>query len=68
MTLFASLPIEPWTLCPTNFEKQKVTLVLTIYNKNTTAFSDLKGYNDTPIFEKAVTTLWNCIKVNLDLN
>ena len=57
MTLFVSLTTEPWTLYPNNFEKQKVTWVLTIYNKNTTAFLDLKGYNDTTIFEKAVITL-----------
>ena len=37
------------TLYPTNFEKQKVTLVLNIFNEKTAAFLDLKSCNDTAI-------------------
>ena len=51
------------TLYPTNFKKQKVPLVLHISNEKAAAFLDFKGYNDTAIFVKAVTTLWNCIYV-----
>ena len=51
------------TLYPTNFKKQKVALVLNILNEKNAAFLDLKDYNDTAIFVKAVTTLWNCISV-----
>ena len=51
------------TLYPTNFEKQKVTLVLNIFNEKTAAFLDLKDCSDTAIFIKAATTLWSCINV-----
>ena len=51
------------TLYTTNFEKQKVTLILNIFHEKTAAFLDLKSYNDVLIFVKAVTTLWNYINV-----
>ena len=51
------------TLYPTNFEKQKVTLVLNIFDEKIAAFLELKGCSDTAIILKAVTTLWNCINI-----
>ena len=51
------------TLYPNNFEKKNVTIALNIFNEKTAAFLDLKGYNDTAIFVKAITFLWDCINV-----
>ena len=40
-----------------------VTLAMNIFNEKIVTFLDLKGYNDTLIFAKAVTTLQNCINL-----
>ena len=66
MTVFVSL--LNWAMQhfnPTNFEKQEVILVLNIFNEKAAAFWDLKGYNVTAIFVKAITTLWNCLTLNI---
>ena len=36
---------------------------MNIFNEKTSAFLDLKGYNNTTMFFNTVTTLWNCISV-----
>ena len=36
-------------------------LKLKIFNKKNVVFLELDGYNDTTIFLKTMTTLWNCI-------
>ena len=51
------------TLYPTNFEKQKVSLAMNIFNEKTVAALELKGFKDTAIFVRAVTNLWNCLNV-----
>ena len=51
------------TLYPTNFEKQKVSLAMNIFNERTVAALESKGFRDTAIFVKTVTNLWNCLNV-----
>ena len=50
---------EPCNTLQTIFEKQKVTLVLYIFNEKTAAFLDLKGFNDTLIFNHTLE-LYQC--------
>ena len=49
------------TLYPTNFEKQKVSLAMNIFNEKTATALFQHGYNDTTTF--SVTKLWNCLNV-----
>ena len=51
------------TLYPTNFEKQKVSLAMNIFNEKTVAALFLHKLDDTAIFVQAVTKLWNCLNV-----
>ena len=51
------------TLHPTNFEKQKVSLAMNIFNERTVAALESKGFKDTAIFVETVTNLWNCLNV-----
>ena len=50
------------TLCPNNFEKQKVCLVFNVFNEKTVAVLDGKeGMEGTHIFTKQVTCMWNIL-------
>ena len=48
------------TIYSTNFKKQKVTLVLNIFNERNAALLDSKDCNDTAIFVKASMELHQC--------
>ena len=48
---------------PTNFDKQKVSLAMNIFNEETVASLFLHKLDDTAIFVQAVTKLWNCLNV-----
>ena len=51
------------SLYPTNFEKQKVSLAMNIFNEKTVTALFQHGYNDTATFVNSVTKLWNCLNV-----
>ena len=51
------------TLFPTNFEKQKVSLAMNIFNEKTVAELKVQDFNETAKFVDHVTKLWNCLNV-----
>ena len=51
------------TLYPTNFEKQKLSLAMNIFNEKTVAALFQHKYDGTAVFVSAVTKLWNCLNV-----
>ena len=52
------------SLYPTNFEKQKVSLAMNIFNEEkTVAALDIRKYDETKMFVEAVTRLWHILNV-----
>ena len=51
------------TLYPDNFEKQKVSLAMNIFNEKIVAALKYYGYKDTANFAEDVTNSWNCLNV-----
>ena len=51
------------SLYPTNFEKQKVALVLNIFNEKTVAALKLRKCDDTALFVEHVTKMWNMLNI-----
>ena len=45
------------SLYPTNFEKQKVSLAMNIFNEETVTALGIENYNDTKLFVEGVTRL-----------
>ena len=62
-SIVKSTKLDYATLYPTNFEKQKVSLAINVFNEKTVAALRLFGHKETAIFVGEVTTLWNCINV-----
>ena len=56
-------PIKYASLYPTNFEKQKVSLAMNIFNEKTVTALGIENYNDTKVFVEAVTRLWLIVNV-----
>ena len=48
---------------PTSFEKQKVSLAVNVFNKETVVALQLYGHKETATFVDEVTKLWNFINV-----
>ena len=51
------------TLYPNNFEKQKVQLVVNVFNEKTIARLKIHGKNDTARFVEFVTRMWNILNI-----
>ena len=51
------------TLSLNNFEKQKVSLAMNIFNEKTIWALELNDKKDTAVFVSAVTQLWNCLNI-----
>lgn len=51
------------TLFPNNFEKQKMSLVLNIFNEKTIAALKKKKYYDTATFIERITQMWHILNV-----
>ena len=51
------------TLCPNNFDKQKVSLALNIFNEKTVAALRLEGREETARFIELVTRMWNMLNI-----
>ena len=62
-SLAKSTKLNYATLFPTNFEKQKVSLAMNIFNEKTVAELKVQGCNETATFVDHVTKLWNCLNV-----
>lgn len=56
-------PLNFSTLYPTNFEKQKVSLVLNVFNEKTVVALQQNGYLETARFIQLVLKMWNCLNV-----
>ena len=52
------------TLYPTNFEKQKVSLAMNVFNEKTVTALDISNYHGTKMFVEAVTRTWHILNVN----
>ena len=55
--------IDYSTLYPNNFEKQKVQLVVNVFNEKTVACLKIQGKNDTARFVEFVTRMWNILNI-----
>lgn len=51
------------TLFPNNFEKQKVGLVVNVFNEKTIAALQMKGLDGTEAFVRQITRMWHIINV-----
>ena len=51
------------TLYPNNFDKQKVSLTLNIFNEKTVAALRLEGREETARFIELVTCMWNMLNI-----
>ena len=51
------------TMYPDRFEKQKVSLVVNIFNEKTVAVLQQNGFADTACFVRQVTKMWNILNV-----
>ena len=58
-----TIKLDYASLYPNNFEKQKVSLALNIFNEKTVGALKLKGYNDTAFFIEKILKMWNIINV-----
>ena len=55
-------PLTFPSLYPTNFDKQKVSLVLNVFSEKTEAVLRKNGFNETARFIQFVLRMWNCLK------
>ena len=61
--IIKSTKIDYRTLFPNNFEKQKVSLVLNIFNEKTVVALNLKGCNGTALFVQQITRMWHILNI-----
>ena len=48
---------------PDSFEKQKVPLVVNVFNEQTVAALNMYGYVDTATIVKLITRMWNVLNI-----
>ena len=51
------------TLYPNNYEKQKVSLVLNVFNETTVAALKQRNYDDTALFVEKILKLWKILNI-----